>query len=156
MKKFLALSLSGLMLSSVAYAADMVTADQPEQPKLLATWINDQSLSLNDIVKKADDFDKNMNPDEGITCISKTANGYNRLVHPNPEKNKNSATFTDEENKLVAKIFTDVNGKTRTEGVPVAYSVKKMNKEGMAYLVDKDTFCMAYWLAAVPQTSETL
>ncbi len=137
----MALTIAGLMLSSVAYAS--------QQADLLSTWVNDKKLSLKDIVQKAEAFDnKTNNPHEGITCISKDALGYNILVHPNPAKNKNAAAFTDEENKVLAQVFAAVNGKQRTEAVPVSYTVNQLNKEGTAYLVEKDSFCMAYQVVA--------
>jgi hypothetical protein len=136
MKKFIAITAAALMLSTTVYAS--------KQSDTLATWVNDKSLTLNDIVQKADNFDKNMNPHEGITCVRKDNQGYVNLVHPNPAKSKNADAFTQEEKNVLAQIFTSVNGKTRTEGVPVSYTVNKLHKEGTAYLIEKDSFCMAF------------
>jgi hypothetical protein len=139
-----------LVLLAASFSAMSLanTATAPAQEQALAQWVKEKQ-SIDQIVKNAKDFNKKMNPNEGIGCIHKADDGkYVTTVNPDPKKMEHPA-MTPEMQKISDQLQAELKDKPAGEAVRLKnYEFEGKKKEGVAYRIDDRDICMAFWVVA--------
>jgi len=141
MKK-IALFLSTVCFSAVALAN---AAAMPAQEQALAQWVKEKQ-PIEQVVKNANEFNKNMNPYEGIGCVHEQDNGkYVTTANPDPKKMQHPE-MTPALQKTLDQILASLKGKAVGESAKLDYELEGKKKEGVAYRIDDRDICMAFWV----------
>jgi hypothetical protein len=136
-------ALTTCILSLLFVAA---VATPPSQEEALALWVKNK-LTIDQIIKNANQLNKNMNPYEGIACSKIAGNyKYELMVHPDQQKMASAKTPAEESKNLLHRFEVETEDKSLREAVEVDYTYEGRAKKGIVYRIDPQHICVAFWV----------